>query len=450
MLALEGLEYPLLERHLLRCFAMGGSMSLRFRRYIRIAPGLRLNVGLRGLSATLGPRGASLNIGQQGIYSNLGIPGTGISSRQRLSGGSERQSARDSYRMSMKDLRALERSKALASATAEHETAEQRLESLRAILSTRNRGTYDWQATWASRGEFRPVVFRQPSVVFSLSQSGAEAASAFPIAYWMAFYSIAGAVAILFGNTIIRLLALPFFGLVLFWLVSTLRKRAILARTDFQNKSLEFEDDLAHLKTDHEAAQEKARAEWIKAEAARESVRTAIEREDLPTIVSVLESELQNESLPIPMVFELELDNTMDTKLEVALPDLDDVPAQVTALTKRGQLSTKAMSQRDRTDLFADLCAGLCLRLLYEAFRVVPSLLRIELFGTTNGIDPATGHPHEFIALHINTTRAAIEALNLDNVDPSSALTALGGRLSYDRRGILTPLEGVVGISGKD
>jgi len=425
-------------------------VSLRFRRSIRIAPGLRINVGMRGLSATVGPRGASLNIGQQGIYSNLGIPGTGISSRQRLSGGSERQSARDSYRMSMKDLRALERSKALASATAEHETAEQRLESLRAILSTRNRGTYDWQATWASRGEFRPVVFRQPSVVFSLSQSGAEAASAFPIAYWMAFYSIAGAVAILFGSTIIRLLVLPFFGLVLFWLISTLKKRATLARTDFQNKSLEFEDDLAHLRTDHEAVQDKARAEWIQADAARESVRTAIEREDLPTIVSVLESELQNESLPVPMVFELELDSTMETKIEVALPDLDDVPAQVTALTKRGQLSTKAMSQRDRTDLFADLCAGLCLRLLYEAFRVVPSLLRIELFGTTNGIDPATGHPHESIALHINTTRAAIEALNLDNVDPSSALTALGGRLSYDRRGILTPLDGVVGISGKD
>src|SRR5206468_728916 len=108
----------------------------------------------------------------------------------------------------------------------------------------------------------------------------------------------------------------------------------------------------------------------------------------------------------------------------------------------------KAMSQKDHTDLFADLCAGLCLRLIYEALRVVPSLVRIELFGTTSGIDPATGHQREFIALHLNTSRPAIQGLNLDNVDPSAALVALGGKFSCDRRGVLSPIDGLVGITG--
>lgn len=425
-------------------------MSLRFRRSIRIAPGLRLNVGMRGLSATVGPRGASLNIGPQGIYSNLGIPGTGISSRQKLSGGVERQNARDTYRMSMKDLRELERSKAMASASAEHEAAEQRLASLRGILSARNREAYNWQRVWASNGEFQPTDFSQPIPVFSESTSKAVAGRALPVGPWISLYIACGALAILFGNPAIRLLTIPFFVLVAFWLASTMKTRSALARADLQTKSLEFESDLTRLTADYNAGQEKNRAAWVQAEAARATIRDAIGKEDLQTIVSVLESELQNESLPISLVFELELDSTAQAKIEVTLPDLDDVPPQVTSLTQRGKLSTKAMSQKDRTDLFADLCTALCLRLIYEAYRVVPSLARIEVFGTTNGIDPATGHPHEFIALHVNTTRTAIDALNLDNVDPSSALTALGGRLSCDRRGILTPLDGVVGITPKD
>lgn len=59
-------------------------MGFRFRKSIRIAPGIRINVGTRGISTTLGPRGASVNVGPNGTYANIGIPGTGLSSRTRL------------------------------------------------------------------------------------------------------------------------------------------------------------------------------------------------------------------------------------------------------------------------------------------------------------------------------------------------------------------------------
>lgn len=59
-------------------------MGFRFRRSIRLAPGIRLNLSSRGPSATVGPRGASINVGPRGTYANVGIPGTGLSSRTRL------------------------------------------------------------------------------------------------------------------------------------------------------------------------------------------------------------------------------------------------------------------------------------------------------------------------------------------------------------------------------
>lgn len=68
-------------------------MGLRFRKSIKIAPGLRLNFGLRGLSATLGPRGASVNLSPRGVYQNLGLPGTGLSLRRRLDSPTPRRSA---------------------------------------------------------------------------------------------------------------------------------------------------------------------------------------------------------------------------------------------------------------------------------------------------------------------------------------------------------------------
>jgi Protein of unknown function (DUF4236) len=62
-------------------------MGLRFRRTVKIAPGLRFNVSRSGVSLTAGPRGASINFGAKGAFANVGIPGTGLSYRQQLGAG---------------------------------------------------------------------------------------------------------------------------------------------------------------------------------------------------------------------------------------------------------------------------------------------------------------------------------------------------------------------------
>jgi hypothetical protein len=54
-------------------------MSLRFRRSFRIAPGLRLNTSLRGLSLSMGGRGYGATVGSRGASYHAGLPGTGLS-----------------------------------------------------------------------------------------------------------------------------------------------------------------------------------------------------------------------------------------------------------------------------------------------------------------------------------------------------------------------------------
>jgi hypothetical protein len=60
---------------------------MRFRKTVKIAPGVKLNLSKSGPSLTVGGKGLSANLGNRGVYLNTGIPGTGISSRHKISGG---------------------------------------------------------------------------------------------------------------------------------------------------------------------------------------------------------------------------------------------------------------------------------------------------------------------------------------------------------------------------
>jgi Protein of unknown function (DUF4236)/Bacterial SH3 domain len=57
----------------------------RFRRTVKILPGVRLNISRSGISTTLGPNGASINLGKRGTRTTVGIPGTGISHSSLMS-----------------------------------------------------------------------------------------------------------------------------------------------------------------------------------------------------------------------------------------------------------------------------------------------------------------------------------------------------------------------------
>lgn len=58
---------------------MGSLMTLRFRQTFTLFPGVRINVGKRGISTSIGVPGATVNIGKQGVRTTIGAPGTGLS-----------------------------------------------------------------------------------------------------------------------------------------------------------------------------------------------------------------------------------------------------------------------------------------------------------------------------------------------------------------------------------
>lgn len=60
-------------------------MGFRFRRSIKVLPGVRLNVGKSGITTSIGAPGATVNIGgKDGARATAGIPGSGLSYTEHL------------------------------------------------------------------------------------------------------------------------------------------------------------------------------------------------------------------------------------------------------------------------------------------------------------------------------------------------------------------------------
>lgn len=69
-------------------------MAFRFRKKIRIAPGISLNISKKGISSmTIGKPGASLNIGGKNPRATIGIPGSGMSWATSLASAKKNGSA---------------------------------------------------------------------------------------------------------------------------------------------------------------------------------------------------------------------------------------------------------------------------------------------------------------------------------------------------------------------
>jgi Protein of unknown function (DUF4236) len=68
-------------------------MGFRFRKRIKLFPGVHLNVSKRGYSISVGENGLTTNISRRGLRETVGLPGTGISCQTKRVGVSRHHRA---------------------------------------------------------------------------------------------------------------------------------------------------------------------------------------------------------------------------------------------------------------------------------------------------------------------------------------------------------------------
>jgi hypothetical protein len=151
-------------------------MVWRYRKTVRIAPGIRLNFTNRGMSATLGPRGSSVSFSRRGTYVNQRVPFLGLSRRIKVgagkSGGAPAQQAPPQLALPPEAKEWWEPHRAWREAEAartsepappdERAAASRLLEACQGgLLGGRARTDVDWEAI-ARSGPYVPRPFTSP------------------------------------------------------------------------------------------------------------------------------------------------------------------------------------------------------------------------------------------------------------------------------------------------
>lgn len=65
-------------------------MGWRYRKRIKILPGIHINISKSGISTNVGVKGASVTFGPKGTYVNTGLPGSGLYRRDKVSGSDKK------------------------------------------------------------------------------------------------------------------------------------------------------------------------------------------------------------------------------------------------------------------------------------------------------------------------------------------------------------------------
>ncbi len=61
--------------------------GFRFRKGIKLFPGLKLNISKSGVSTSIGKKGATINLSSKGTRGTVGLPGSGMSYSRYWKGG---------------------------------------------------------------------------------------------------------------------------------------------------------------------------------------------------------------------------------------------------------------------------------------------------------------------------------------------------------------------------
>lgn len=393
-------------------------MGIRFRKRIRLAPGMHLNVSGSGLSLSAGPRGASMTFGGRGgTHMNAGIPGSGLYMRERVGSSpsratSPRASGGGTVQMSItasvdddgtvvfkdRDGNLLDE-RLVKQAKQQGKDAIQNLmqsacDEINGLIDALER-IHHATPSPDERLTYTPTLFAEPKPPKPVPRS---------------------------------------YGF-LDKLFSSRR-----ARIDKENAEAEatYNDSMVIW---HRGAHEHGAREQARKVLFEETVRT-----EVPAMEIVLEQSLMNIVWPRETSLSSEIrDDGRVVMVDVDLPEIEELPRKTASVPARGyKLSIKELPATRHQQLYMRHIHGIGFRIVGETFAVLPKAEEVVLSGYSQRPDKATGEVQDQYLYSVRVRRqewAGINFANLDDVDPSEALGRFEIRRDMTKTGVLKAIE---------
>lgn len=367
-------------------------MALRFRRSVKLAPGLRLNFSGSGMSLTAGPRGASVNFGSRGAFLNSGIPGTGLYSRSRLGAAPPRPSTPPG--------------KVSVGATVSVED-----DGTVSFLGSDGQPLSDYLTNLAKRqqgAKIRELLEQASAKINEETEALARIHRHTPGPNESPRYSPLD-----FPDPEPASPMLKGIGFVA-WILG---KRQQIEVENSEAKR-QYESDHARwkdAKTSFEAQQLD--------EARRFDERLRIDTEFMHDIFA---ENLCSIVWPRETLVSFQIDNAgRSIDIDVDLPEIEGLQRKTATVPERGyKLTLKEIKGKALHSLYAQHAHGVGFRIIGEAFASLPSVMDVTLSGFTQRNNLTTGHVADTYIYSIRLARAAWSEINFANLDAIDVVAA--------------------------
>jgi Protein of unknown function (DUF4236) len=387
-------------------------VALRFRRSVKLAPGLRLNLSGSGTSLTVGPRGASVSFGSRGAFLNSGLPGTGLYSRSRL-GAAPSQPSRAPEKVIV--------------------SAEVRVEDDGTVkfLDSSGQPLTDYLTNLAKRQQGDQI---REMLQETSARINAETDSLGKI---HCFTPSPTETPIRAKRTFEK--QTPQFP--------TAKPVTFLAR--LLGKHAEIDAHNAELRRlfDEECSRWESEKALFDANENEESEKFArLLHTDAEFMQQVLEDNLQDIVWPRENLVSFEVRNGgRSVDLDVDLPEIEDLPRRLTSVPERGyKLTTKELKGKALQELYARHVHGIGFRIIGEVFATLPTVEQVSLSAFTQRDDNATGQRLDTYIYSVRVPRSEWTKLNFKNlpgVDVAACFDRLELRRKIGRNGVFAPIE---------
>jgi len=467
-------------------------MSLRFRRTMKIAPGLRLNATKRGLSISAGVRGARVTWGTSGTRATAGIPGSGIFYSEKLGttpNGIPKEELEDGVNVSVSsstELREYIQSEfVIRNPTTGRRYTKAQLEGMLKRLERReefeqNQSQVEieeqaYQARvnihlealpipeeshWQERLEqipFEPDKFLQvppekSEIDFKVSKRIYEE-NKLPAFDWTLFPASASAIfaaGLLFNkyHSYAIAMALLAIGFAILFMVRIHKCRkskrnqlkasiAIECNEIFQNQQSEWEK----AQKAHSEKIEILRKEHLNVENLRIEILKRVIAGDIAAIEQTLNEELNGIDVPFETEISIEVPTSNCIYLDVDLPEIEDCISPITKnVLKSGKIKEKNKSRKIQNEEYGRLTTGFAFYLASLVYNHCPTVQNVVVSGYTQRIEKSTGQITDQYIYSAVINKTAFSKIKFKEVDPIRAMDNFNVKWKISASYVLSPI----------
>jgi Protein of unknown function (DUF4236) len=390
-------------------------VSLRFRRSIKLAPGVRMNFSGSGISWTLGPRGASVGIGKRGTYLNSGIAGTGLYSRERLSesGSSSRPDVAAPHRIKVELTACISDSGDIYFNDSEGKRVSEQVMN----IAKKQKGDLIKKLIQIKCNEINGEI--EALGELHLHTPDANQSPRFEVKAFQGEKPIEP-----------RLKSIGFLAKIF---------ASIRRNIEHGNKALL---DQHAINLQKWAEQKASFEQW-------ENARYRLVHEDIyqntEAMARYLEIQLLEVVWPRETIVTFDIvDDGKIIMLDVDLPEYEHMPTKLASIPQRGyRLSIKEMGERKVRQLYVDHIHSIGFRLIGEAFAALPTIQSVVFSGYSQRPDSGTGQIKEEYLYSARVNRQEWLKINFEKLNTINVVDAIGRfecQRDISKTGLMKPI----------